>query len=327
MGLFERLTAQVKGKDVKIVYPESTDIRVLGAAARLQQDGLVKPILIGDAEEVEALAKEHGFNIEGIEIINPATYEAYEEMVQSFVDRRRGKATEEQAREMLKDHNYFATMLVYLGLADGMVSGAVGTTGDTIRPALQIIKTAPDAKLVSGTMIMLKGEEQYVFSDIAVTIDPNVEQLADIAIQSAGTAKTFGIDPKVALLSFSTKGSAAGDMVDKVREASALAQELAPDLAVDGEFQFDAAFDEATAQKKAPDSPVAGQANVFVFPDLQSGNIGYKIAQRMGGYEAVGPLLQGLAKPVNDLSRGCTEEDAYKTGIITAATALHQIEG
>lgn len=324
MALMDELIEKVKGKEVSIVFPEATDVRILGAAARLYADGVLKPVLIGNVDEVNKVAGDNSFDIEGIEIIDPETYPAYQEMVDAFVERRRGKATELQAREGLKDPNYFATMLVYMDQADGMVSGAVGTTGDTIRPALQIIKTKPGTKIVSGSILMLKGDERYVFADCAVTIDPDAEQLADIAVESAYTGKLFGIDPKVAMLSFSTKGSAGGEQVEKVQEATKIAQEKAPVFDIDGELQFDAAYVESVGASKAPGSNVAGKANVFVFPDLQSGNIGYKIAQRLGGYEAVGPILQGLNKPVNDLSRGCDEEDVYNTSIITAIFALEE---
>lgn len=204
--------------------------------------------------------------------------------------------------------------------ADGMVSGAVHSTGDTVRPALQIIKTRPGVARTSGAYIMQRGrDERYLFADNAINIDPNAQELAEIAVESAKTAQLFDIDPKVALLSFSTKGSAKAPQVDKVVEATQIAHELAPDLALDGELQFDAAFVPSVAKQKAPGSDVAGEANVFIFPELQSGNIGYKIAQRFGGFEAIGPILQGLNKPVSDLSRGANEEDVYKLAIITAA--------
>ncbi|MGO2434320.1 MAG: phosphate acetyltransferase, partial [Lacticaseibacillus paracasei] len=241
-----------------------------------------------------------------------------------FVERRKGKATPEQAEKIVQDANYFGTMLVYMKEADGMVSGAVHSTADTVRPALQIIKTRPGVYLVSGAFIMQRGrDERYLFADNAINIDPDADQLAEIAVESAKTAALFDIEPpRVALLSFSTKGSAKGPQVDKVVEATKKAHELAPDLALDGELQFDAAFVPTVAKQKAPDSKVAGEANVFIFPELQSGNIGYKIAQRFGGFEAIGPILQGLNQPVSDLSRGANEEDVYKLAIITAAQTL-----
>ena len=242
-------------------------------------------------------------------------------MVASVVERRKGKEEEENARTMLLDPNYFGTMLVYMGKADGMVSGAVHSTGDTVRPALQIVKMAPGASRVSGAMVMIKGEERYLFSDVAINITTDAQAMGEIAVVSAATAKTFGIEPKVALLSFSTMGSAVSPESTKVAEATEIAKNLAPELALDGDLQFDAAFVEKVAKQKAPNSTVAGHANVFIFPSLEAGNIGYKIAQRLGGFEALGPILQGLAKPINDLSRGCNEEDAYRLAIITAAQA------
>ncbi len=320
--MFESLKNKIVDKKVRLVFPEPTDSRVLGAAVRLKRENLVEPILIGNKEDVIQFANESGFNLEGMEIYDPANYDEYDEMVASFVERRQGKATEEQAREMLKDENYFGTMLVYMDIADGLVSGAIHSTGDTVRPALQIIKTRPDVNLTSGAFIMLRNTERLLFSDCAINLDPNPEQLAEIAIESARTAEIFGIDPKVAMLSFSTLGSGAGPMVDKVREATEIANELAPELAIEGELQFDAAIDSVVGHQKAPESEVAGQASVFVFPELQSGNIGYKIAQRLGGFEAIGPILQGLNKPIADLSRGCIEEDVYKLSIVTANQAL-----
>ncbi len=320
--MFDSLKSKIEGKNIRLVFPEATDLRILGAATRLKHEQLVEPLLIGNKKEIEKIAKNNGFNIQGMEILNPENYSKYEEMIASFVERRQGKATEEQARELLQNNNYFGTMLVYMDVADGLISGAIHTTGDTVRPALQIIKTRPGIKLTSGAFIMLREDERLLFADCAINLDPNAEQLAEIAVESARTAEIFDIDPKVALLSFSTKGSGAGPMVDKVSEASGLAKKMAPELLIDGELQFDTAFDEVVAQQKAPQSEVAGEASVFVFPDLQSGNIGYKIAQRLGGFEAIGPILQGLNKPIADLSRGCIEEDVYKLSIITANQAL-----
>lgn len=322
MGLFEELKDKIKGANQTVVFPEATDRRIIGAASRLKGEGLLEPVLIGNVDEINNTAENFGVKIGGIEILDPENYEAFDEMVESFVERRKGKATEEDARKILLDENYFGTMLVHMDRADGLVSGAAHSTSDTVRPALQIIKTKPDVKLVSGAFIMVREDERYVFADCAININPNAEQLGEIAAESADTAKLFGIDPKVGMLSFSTKGSAAGEEVDKVTEALKVAQDLRPNVPIDGELQFDAAFVESVGKTKAPESEVAGEANVFVFPDLQSGNIGYKIAQRLGGFEAVGPILQGLNKPVNDLSRGCTEEDAYKTAIVTARLAL-----
>ena len=285
---------------------------------------LVKPILLGNKSEIEATAAANNFDLSGVQIVDPAEYpaDAREKMVDALVERRNGKTDAATASKWLEEVNYFGTMLVYLGVADGMVSGATHPTGDTVRPALQIIKTAPGSSRISGAFVMQRDDERYIFADAAINIDIDAQTMAEIAIQSANTAKVFGIDPKVAMLSFSTKGSAKAPQVDKVAEATLLAKTAAPELAIDGELQFDAAFVESVAAAKAPESEVAGHANVFVFPDLQSGNIGYKIAQRLGGFEAIGPVLQGLAKPISDLSRGANEEDVYKVAIITAAQAM-----
>ncbi|MDK4202792.1 phosphate acetyltransferase [Bacillus velezensis] len=320
--LFTKVQEKVAGKDVKIVFPEGLDERILVAVNNLAGNKVLKPIVVGNKEDIQAKAKELNLTLDGVDIFDPHTYEGMEELVQAFVERRKGKATEEQARKALLDENYFGTMLVYKGLADGLVSGAAHSTADTVRPALQIIKTKEGVKKTSGVFIMARGDEQYVFADCAINIAPDSQDLAEIAIESANTAQMFDIDPRVAMLSFSTKGSAKSDETDKVAEAVKIAKEKAPELMLDGEFQFDAAFVPSVAEKKAPDSDIKGDANVFVFPSLEAGNIGYKIAQRLGGFEAVGPILQGLNMPVNDLSRGCNAEDVYNLALITAAQAL-----
>jgi phosphate acetyltransferase len=322
MDLFSVLKQKVAGKGVTIVFPESYDERVLKAAVRLHQEDLVKPILIGSQAKVEERAAELGVSVEDIEVLDPNTYSEFDVLVEKFVERRKGKATEEQAREILKDENYFGTMLVYTGKADGLVSGAAHSTADTVRPALQIIKTKPGVKRTSGAFIMVRDDEKYVFADCAINITLDAKGLGEVAVESAKTAKMFDIEPRVAMLSFSTKGSAKSEETEKVMNAVTVAKELDPELVVDGEFQFDAAFVPSVAAKKAPDSVIKGDANVFVFPSLEAGNIGYKIAQRLGGFEAVGPILQGLNAPVNDLSRGCNEEDVYKLSLITAAQSL-----
>lgn len=322
MDLFSIVKEKVAGKGLSIVFPEGTDERILKAASRLAADNVVKPILVGNAEEVQQNASSVGVSLEGIEVLDPNTYPEYDLLVEKFVERRKGKATEEQAREMLKDENYFGTMLVYLHKADGLVSGAAHSTADTVRPALQIIKTKPGVKRTSGAFIMVRDDEKYVFADCAINITLDAQGLAEVAVESGKTAKMFDIDPRVAMLSFSTKGSAKSEETEKVIEAVKLAKELDPELVVDGEFQFDAAFVPSVAEKKAPGSELKGDANVFIFPSLEAGNIGYKIAQRLGNFDAVGPILQGLNAPVNDLSRGCNEDDVYKLAIITAAQAL-----
>lgn len=327
MDLFTTLKGKIKGKDKAIVFPEGEDARVLGAALRLAQEGILRPIVLGNESKIKELAHELGKDVlANVTLIDPEKYPQrnFDEMVAKFVKRRKGKNTEEQAREWLKDVNYFGTMLVYMNKADGLVSGAAHATGDTVRPALQIIKTKPGLKRTSGAFIMTRddGAETYVFADCAINIDPTAEDLAEIAVTSADTARLFDIDPKVAMLSFSTKGSAKGEQVDKMAHATELAHKKAPSLPLDGELQFDASFVPTVAKQKAPGSNVAGHANVFVFPELQSGNIGYKIAQRFGGFEAIGPILQGLNEPVSDLSRGCNEQDVYNVAIMTAAQAV-----
>ncbi|AUZ40930.1 phosphate acetyltransferase [Bacillus subtilis] len=320
--LFSTVQEKVAGKDVKIVFPEGLDERILEAVSKLAGNKVLNPIVIGNENEIQAKAKELNLTLDGVKIYDPHTYEGMEDLVQAFVERRKGKATEEQARKALLDENYFGTMLVYKGLADGLVSGAAHSTADTVRPALQIIKTKEGVKKTSGVFIMARGEEQYVFADCAINIAPDSQDLAEIAIESANTAKMFDIEPRVAMLSFSTKGSAKSDETEKVADAVKIAKEKAPELTLDGEFQFDAAFVPSVAEKKAPDSDIKGDANVFVFPSLEAGNIGYKIAQRLGNFEAVGPILQGLNMPVNDLSRGCNAEDVYNLALITAVQAL-----
>ncbi|CAM2787936.1 phosphate acetyltransferase [Fructilactobacillus fructivorans] len=324
MDLFDSLKAKINGKNIKLVFPEGEDPRIVEAASRLKKDHLVEPTLLGDPQAIKQVADENGIDLDGITIIDinnvdPATFN---QMVDSLVKRRNGKTDEKTAREWLKDPNYFGTMMVYMGTVDGMVSGAAHPTGDTVRPALQIIKTKPGVKLISGAFVMQKGDTRYLFADCAINIELDDQQLGEVAVESAHTARLFDIDPKVALLSFSTKGSAKGPEVDKVQSATKIAQRLDPDTPIDGELQFDASIVPSVAKSKAPGSDVAGQATVFVFPELQSGNIGYKIAQRLGGFEAIGPILQGLNQPVSDLSRGCNAEDVYKVAIITATQAL-----
>ncbi|MCM3618040.1 phosphate acetyltransferase [Sutcliffiella horikoshii] len=321
--LFQSLKDKVAGKDIKIVFPEGNDERVLTAVARLAAENMVQPIVVGDLDEINGLASELKLTLDGVEIHDPKTYENMDELVASFVERRKGKATEEDARKILLNPNYFGTMLVHVNRAQGLVSGAAHSTADTVRPALQIIKTKEGVSKTSGVFIMVRNDEKYVFADCAINISPDSNDLAEIAVESAATAKMFGIEPKVAMLSFSTKGSAKSPETERVVEAARIASERAPELVVDGEFQFDAAFVPSVAEKKAPGSKIQGDANVFVFPSLEAGNIGYKIAQRLGNFEAVGPILQGLNKPVNDLSRGCSVEDVYKLALITAGQTVN----
>ena len=332
--MFERLIDILKANPRKIVFTEGPDARILDAASRLKKDGFLTPILIGNVEEVKAAAAKGGFDIEGLEILDPATYPEMDTMVEKMVALRKGKMTAEQCRDALSKGNYFGTMLVKMGCADALLGGATYSTADTVRPALQLVKTKPGAHLVSSCFILVRGEEKLAMGDCAINIsyedtvdkDGNVvvsaaDKLAEVAIETARCAKIFGIDPKVAMLSFSTKGSGKGGTVQLSRDATARAKELAPDLAIDGEMQFDAAVSPVVGQLKFPGSPVAGYANTFIFPCIEAGNIGYKIAQRLGGYEAYGPILLGLNAPINDLSRGCNADEVYKMAIITAALA------
>ncbi len=320
--MFENLLAVLKANPRRLVFTEGPDPRILEAASRLHKEKILTPVLIGVPGEVEAAAKTHGFDIAGIEIIDPAAYADIDEMVEKMVELRKGKMTAEDCRKALSKGNYFGTMLVAMGKADALLGGATYSTADTVRPALQLVKTKPGNKIVSSCFIMVRErdgqEEKYAMGDCAINITPNEDELVEIAIESARTAKAFGIDPKVAMLSYSTMGSGAGESVDRVKNATAKAKAAAPDLAIDGELQFDAAFSPVVAKTKCKGSPVAGQANTFIFPDINAGNIGYKIAQRLGGFAAYGPILQGLNAPINDLSRGCDAEEVYQMSIITA---------
>ncbi len=323
MDIISVIKDKVKGKNLSVVFPEGIEPRILGAAARLKEENLIEPILIGTEEEIKSIAKEKNFNIDGIKIYDPNNYDDFDKMVAAFVERRKGKATEEDAKKILKNVNYFGTMLCYMDVADSMVSGSIHPTGDTVRPALQIIKTKPGVSRTSGAFIMISPEnEKYIFADCAININLTADEMAEVAVESAKTAKAFDIDPRVAMLSFSTKGSADAEEAKKVALATEKAKDIDKDIVIDGELQFDAAFVPSVAEKKAPNSTVAGKATVYVFPSLEAGNIGYKIAQRFGKFEAIGPILQGLNKPVNDLSRGCSEEDVYKLALISAAQSL-----
>ncbi|MBQ7487281.1 MAG: phosphate acetyltransferase [Clostridia bacterium] len=319
----------------RLVFTEGTDARILEAAARLKQDGLIIPVLIGNVDEVRAAAAEGGFDIEGLEIIDPATYPDMDRFVDDFMVLRKGKATADDARKMLQRPNYFGTMLVKEGLADGLLGGATYSTADTVRPALQLVKTREGANLVSSCMILVRGDEKLFMGDCAINISyedklddqGNVtlsaaQQVAEVAIETARTAMLFDVEPKIAMLSYSTNGSARGNGPKMMRDATAIVKETHPELACDGEMQFDAAFVPEVGQLKFPGSTVAGYANVFIFPEIQSGNIGYKIAQRLGGYMAIGPILQGLNAPINDLSRGCNADEVYLMSLITAAQSI-----
>lgn len=333
--MFNKLTEQLKKDPKTIVFTEGPDARILEAADKLLADKILNVILVGDKAEVEAAAKEGGFNIEGAEIINPADYAEMDAMVEAMVELRKGKMSPEDCKANLMKGNYFGTMLVKMGKADCLLGGATYSTADTVRPALQLVKTKKGAHLVSSCFILVKeGADMLAMGDCAINIDyqdtvdkeGNVtfsaaDKLAEVAIETAKTAATFGMDPKVAVLSFSTKGSGKGGTVQLSHDATIKAQELAPEMAIDGELQFDAAVSPVVAATKCQGSKVAGQANTFIFPNIEAGNIGYKIAQRLGGYAAYGPILQGLNAPINDLSRGCDAEEVYKMALITAGLA------
>ena len=323
--MFEFLIKKLKAHPRKIVFTEGSDPRILEASARLLSGTFLTPVLVGNAEEIQNAAEELGFNIRGAEIVDPDNFPEDEmnKMVQTLVELRKGKMTEEECRKLLKQGNYFGTMLVKMGYADALLGGATYSTADTVRPALQIIKTKPGSKIVSSCFIMVRpsatGENEVLaMADCAINIKPTEDELVEIAVETAKTAKTFGIDPKVAFLSYSTLGSGKGEDVDKMRNACAKAKEIMTDVPVDGEFQFDAAVSPVVARTKHITSAVGGHANTFIFPDINAGNIGYKICQRMGNFDAYGPILQGLNAPINDLSRGCNALEVYSMAIITA---------
>ena len=333
MALIDQIIARAKSNRQRIVLPESLEERTIKAADRALADEFAVIILIGNREEILALAAKLGLkNIEKATIIDPATSEKTAEYINLLYELRKNKGmTPEQAEKLVKTNPlYFGCLIIKSGDADGQISGALSTTGDTLRPALQIIKCAPGISCVSGAMLMITQTPQYgedgviVMGDVAVTPAPDANQLAQIAVCTAQTAKSVAgfAEPRVAMLSFSTKGSAKHEVVDKVVEATALAKELDPTLKIDGELQADAALVPSVGCKKAPGSEIAGKANVLVAPNLEVGNIGYKLVQRLGNADAIGPILQGIARPVNDLSRGCSVDDIYKMIAITACQAM-----
>ena len=338
MGMFDKLIDNLRSAKKTIVLTEGTDARILSAAERLLKEELMGVILCGNVDEVKAAAEKGGFDISGAEILDPLTYPDMEALVAQMVELRKGKMTEDECRAALSKSNYFGTMLVKAGKADALLGGATYSTADTVRPALQIIKTKKGSNLVSSCFILFRekdgAEEKIAMGDCAINLgytdrldkDGNVvlsaaRQLAEVAVETARTASFFGIDPKVAVLSFSTYGSGKGGTVQLSHDAVIEARQLDPELVIDGEFQFDAAVSAEVAKTKCPDSKVAGQANTIIFPLIEAGNIGYKIAQRLGGFEAYGPILQGLNAPINDLSRGCNADEVYKMAIITAGMA------
>ncbi|MCI9122190.1 MAG: phosphate acetyltransferase [Oscillibacter sp.] len=321
--MFEFLIKKLKAHPRKIVFTEGSDPRILEASARLLSGTFLTPVLVGNVGEIQAAAEEIGFNIRGAEIMDPENFPDMDKMVETLVELRKGKMTEEQCRAALKQGNYFGTMLVKMGYADALLGGATYSTADTVRPALQVIKTKPGCKIVSSCFILVRpsatgDREVLAMADCAINIKPNEDELVEIAAETACTARIFGIDPKIAFLSYSTLGSGKGEDVDKMRNACQKAKALMPEVDIDGELQFDAAVSPRVAHTKCPESKVAGHANTFIFPDINAGNIGYKICQRMGSFEAYGPILQGLNAPINDLSRGCNAQEVYSMALITA---------
>lgn len=330
MSLLAEIREKASKKGRTIVLPEGTEERTLQAIKAIVDNKIAHPILLGDESEVKALASKIGADLSGAEIINPVKAAFFDDCVQAFYEMRKDKGVDmDKARSSMLDPLFFASMMVKLGKADGEVAGAENTTGNVLRPALQIIKTAPGIPAVSGSFIMIVPNCEFgdngifIFADCAVTIDPSAEQMAAFAKASVNTGiELCGMkDPKVGMLSFSTKGSASHAMVDKVVEATRIAKEKYPELKVDGEFQFDAAIVPKVGASKAPGSPIAGDCNVLIFPDINAGNIGYKLVQRLAKAEAIGPILQGLDKPVNDLSRGCSVEDIVNVVAMTAVRA------
>ena len=324
---FKVMIDKLKKEPKRIVFTEGSDPRILEAASRLLASNFLTPILLGKVDEVEKAAEVEGFNIRGAVIIDPENYDKMDEMVDMFCEIRKSKGmTPEKARPILSKGNYFGTMLIKMGEADCLLGGATYSTADTVRPALQIIKTKPGNKIVSSCFILVRpaatGDNMVLaMADCAINIKPNEDELVEIARETVNCAKVFGVDPKVAFLSYSTLGSGSAEDVDKMHNACAKAKAEMPDVPIDGEFQFDAAVSPVVARTKCPNSPVAGYANTFIFPDINAGNIGYKIAQRLGNFDAYGPILLGLNAQINDLSRGCNAQEVYSMAIITAALA------
>ncbi len=324
---FTEMIEKLKANPKKIVFTEGSDPRIIEAASRLLAANFLTPILVGKEDEIFKAAEEAGYNIKGATIIDPENFDRFDEMVDMFCEIRKSKGmTPEKAIPMLKQANYFGTMLVKMGVADALLGGATYSTADTVRPALQIIKTKPNNTIVSSCFILVReaatGENEVLaMGDCAINIKPSEDELVEVAYETSECAKVFGVDPKVAFLSYSTLGSGKGEDVDKMRNATAKTKAKHPEMEVEGELQFDAAVSPRVARTKCPDSKVAGHANTFIFPDINAGNIGYKIAQRLGNFDAYGPILLGLNAPINDLSRGCNALEVYSMSIITASLA------
>ncbi|MBQ4416330.1 MAG: phosphate acetyltransferase [Butyrivibrio sp.] len=328
VGGFGSMIEALKKDPKKIVFTEGTDPRILEATSRLLAGYFLHPILVGSESEISAAAEQYGYNIRGAEIIDPENFDRMDEMVEQFCELRKSKGvTPDDARKILKGANYFGTMLVKMGIADALLGGATYSTADTVRPALQLIKTKPNNKIVSSCFILVRpsasGDNEVIaMGDCAINIKPTADELVEIASETATCAKVFGVDPRIAFLSYSTRGSGSGEDVDKMREAVQKARDLHPELNIaEAEMQFDAAVSPNVAKTKLPESTIAGHCNTFIFPDINAGNIGYKIAQRLGNFDAYGPILLGLNAPINDLSRGCNGLEVYSMAIITASLA------
>lgn len=317
--MIEQLITKIKGKGTRIVFTEGSDPRILEAAIRLHNDKIVVPVLLGNRAEIIGAAAAQGWSVEGLELLDPKEYKNMDMMVTKVIELRRGKVDEAAARKACLQTNFFGTMYVKLGCADGLLGGATYSTADTVRPALQLVKTKPGNSIVSSCFILMKEKESLVMGDCSININPNADELVEITLQTANTVRQFGIEPRVGLLSYSTLGSAKGESVDKVKEAGTRLKRMPLDFQVEGEIQFDCCVSPSVAKIKAPESKIAGNINTFIFPNIDAGNIGYKIAARLGGYEAIGPILQGLNCPINDLSRGCNAEEVFKMAIVTAA--------
>lgn len=308
----------IKGKGIKIVFTEGKDLRMMKAAIQLYEKDLLIPILYGNRLELNTIAQAHHLNIAGIRILDPEEFVDKEAMLNRMLELRKGKADRDTVERWYFKDSYFCTMYVEMGYADGLLGGSTNSTADTLRPIMQLIKTSPGNSIVSSCFLMCKNEEHYIFADCSLNIKPNVDELVEITLQSAQSAKSFGITPYVALLSYSTYGSGQGEDVDKVKETATRLKRLPLDYSVDGELQVDCALNQGVAALKAPTSKVGGKANVLIFPDLNAANIGYKLVANLGGFQAYGPILQGVRLPMNDLSRSATVEEIYTMALITA---------